>query len=73
MDTVDKQLPYQPTIRTQNRKPLRPNLLAPWELRIGQLRVYYSVEDVPEPVVYVHAIGIKRRNQVWIGKEVIEL
>ena len=44
LNTVDKQLSFQPTVRTKNRKPLRPNLLAPWELRIDTLRVYYSVE-----------------------------
>ncbi len=73
LDTVDEQLQYQPTVQTRNRKPLRPNLLAPWELRIGTLRVYYSVTETPEPVVYIHAIGIKKGNQVWIGKEVIQL
>lgn len=73
LDEVDKQLTYQPTVRTKNRKPLRPNLLAPWELRIDTLRVYYSVEDAPNLMVYIHAIGIKKRNQVWIGNEVINL
>ena len=73
LDAVDKQLSFQPTVRTKNRKPLRPNLLAPWELRIDTLRVYYSIEDAPEFVVYIHAVGIKKRNQVWIGKEVIDL
>jgi mRNA-degrading endonuclease RelE of RelBE toxin-antitoxin system len=73
LDNVDKQLQYQPTVRTKNRKPMRPNLLAPWELRIGNLRVYYSAEEIPEPGVYIHAVGIKRRNQVWIGNEVIDL
>jgi mRNA-degrading endonuclease RelE of RelBE toxin-antitoxin system len=52
---------------------MRPNPVAPWELRIGDLRVYYDVEDEPEPVVYVRAIGIKERNTVRIGKEVITL
>jgi mRNA-degrading endonuclease RelE of RelBE toxin-antitoxin system len=73
LDNVDKQLQYQPMVRTKNRKPMHPNLLAPWELRIGNLRVYYSVEETPEPGVYIHAVGIKRRNQVWIGNEVIDL
>ena len=40
LDTVDKQLRQQPTVETRNRKPMRPNPLAPWELRIGNLRVY---------------------------------
>jgi mRNA-degrading endonuclease RelE of RelBE toxin-antitoxin system len=73
LDTVEKQLTHQPTVETRNRKPMRPNPLAPWELRIGNLRVYYDVEEEPEPVVYVRAVGIKERNRVRIGKEAIEL
>jgi len=73
LDTVDEQLVYQPMVETKNRKPMRPNPLAPWELRIGNLRVYYDVEDDPEPVVYIRAVGVKERNRVRIGKEVIEL
>ena len=73
LDAVDKQLVHQPTIETRNRKPMRPNPAAPWELRIGNLRVYYDVEEDPEPVVYIRAAGVKERNRVRIGKEVIEL
>ena len=73
LDAVDRQLTHEPTVETANRKPMRPNPLAPWELRIGNLRVYYDVEDVPEPLVYVRAVGIKLRNRVRIAKEVIEL
>lgn len=73
LDGVDEQLTHQATVETRNRKPMRPNPLAPWELRIGDLRVYYDVEEEPEPVVYILAVGIKERNQVRIGGEVIEL
>lgn len=73
LDTVERQLKYQPNMETRNRKPMRPNPLAPWELRIGSLRVYYDVEDEPELVVYIRAIGIKERNTVRIGKEVVTL
>jgi mRNA-degrading endonuclease RelE of RelBE toxin-antitoxin system len=73
LDTVDEQLMYQPTVETKNRKPMRPNPLAPWELRIGDLRVYYDVEAEPEAVVYINAVGIKERNQVRIAGEVYEL
>ena len=48
LDAVDRQLVHQPTVETRNRKPMRPNPVAPWELRIGSLRVYYDVEDRPE-------------------------
>ncbi len=73
LDGVDEQLTYQPTVETRNRKPMRPNPLAPWELRIGNLRVYYDVEEEPESVVHIRAVGIKDRNRIRIGKEVIAL
>ncbi len=73
LDTVDEQLTYQPTVETRNRKLMRPNPLAPWELRIGQLRVYYDVEEEPEPVVVILAVGVKERNLVRIGKEIVDL
>ncbi|MBI4681079.1 MAG: tyrosine-type recombinase/integrase [Nitrospirae bacterium] len=51
---------------------MRPNPIAPWELRINNLRVYYDIEDDHEHVVYIRAVGIKERNNVRIGKEVIK-
>lgn len=72
-DTIEKQLSYQPTAETRNRKPMRPNPLAPWELRIGNIRVYYDIATSPEHVVYIRAVGIKERNIVKIGKEVFIL
>ena len=73
LDTVEKQLRFQPDIETRNRKPMRPNPLAPWELRIGKLRIYYDFESSPKKVVYIRAIGIKDRESVRIGREVIKL
>lgn len=73
LDAVDRQLIFRPTVETRNRKPMRPNPVAPWELRIGGLRVYYDVEEEPGSVVYVRAVGIKQRTRVRIGREVIEL
>lgn len=64
LDTVEKQLAYQPTVETRNRKQMRSNPLAPRELRIGNLRVYYDVEEEPEPVVKIRAVGIKDRNYI---------
>ena len=45
---------HQPTVETRNRNLMRPNPVAPWELRIGDLRVYDEVTDVPKAVVQVH-------------------
>ena len=73
LDAVDNQLTHQPTVETRNRKPMRPNPVAPWELRVGNLQVYYDVEEEPESLVYIRAVGIKQRNRVRIGREVIEI
>jgi mRNA-degrading endonuclease RelE of RelBE toxin-antitoxin system len=69
LDTVDEQLAHQPTTETRNRKRMRANPLAGWELRIGDLRVYYDVGEGAGPMVFVRAIGIKERDQVWIAGE----
>jgi hypothetical protein len=47
--------------------------LAPGELRIGNVHVYYHVAETPEPIVFIRAVGIKYRNRVVIGAEEIEL
>ena len=73
VDTIDEQLRFQPNVETRNRKPMRPNPLAPWELRIGSLRVYYDIAEAPEPTVYIRAVGVKRGSRVTIGKEEIQL
>lgn len=73
VDSVDRQLVHQPTLETRNRKPMRPNALAPWALRVGTLRVYYDVEEVPQRVVLVRAVGVKLRNRVRCGREEYEL
>ena len=52
---------------------MRPNPIAPWELRIGELRVYYEVKEEPDPVVTVLAVGVKERNVVRIGGEEVNL
>ncbi|MGH9400051.1 MAG: type II toxin-antitoxin system RelE family toxin [Thermoanaerobaculia bacterium] len=72
LDEVDVQLVHEPTVVTRNRKPLYPNPLARFELRIGDLRVYYEV-DRKRRVVEIRAVGIKDRNRVVIGGEEIDL
>ncbi|NJL57697.1 addiction module toxin RelE [bacterium] len=66
------QLTYEPTVPTRNRKEMRPNSTAVWELQIGNLRVYYDVDE-EEEIVDIRAIGVKEGNQVRIGGEIIEL
>lgn len=68
LDAIKVQLTHQPTTETRNRKPMRSNPLAPWELRIGKLRVFYDVESGSNPVVNVLAIGVKIGNVIKFGK-----
>lgn len=73
LDGVDKHLVHEPTVETKNRKPMRPNPLAPWELRLGTLRVYFDPQEDPEQVVHIRAVGVKQRNVVRIAGKVFEL
>ena len=71
VDAVESQLSHEPLTEVRNRKRLRPNPLAPWELRVGEVRVFY---DVDEPgVVTILAIGTKRRSKFFIDGEQIDL
>ena len=72
MDGIEQQLTHDPTVQTRNRKRMRPSALAPWELRIGDIRVYYDARDEPEPLVQILAIGVKVHKCVRVGREVIE-
>lgn len=67
---VERQLTQQPTVVTRHRKrmePDKPGFVAPWELRVGDLRVYYDVEESPQPLVVVSAVGVKTRGRVRVG------
>ena len=74
LDAVVRQLSHEPTKETRNRKPLRPNPVAAFKLRIGDVRVYYDVEDLPPArLVIVKAVAIKDRDRVLIGGREIKL
>ena len=40
LDAINTQLRYEPDVETRNRKPMKDNLLATWELRVGKFRVF---------------------------------
>lgn len=73
LDAIERQLSHQPAVITRNRKRLRSNLIATWEFRVGDLRVYYDVGEEPERIVEVVAVGVKTHNRVRIGGEETEL
>lgn len=72
LDQVEAQLTHQAEIETRNRKRFRANPLAPWELRIGGLRVFYDV-DKERSHVRIVAIGRKIQNRLIIGREEVDL
>ena len=72
LDQIEVPLTYQPDAETRNRKRLRPNPLAPWELRIGEIRVFYDV-NAGAASVRVIAVGRKEGNRLIIGGEEVSL
>ena len=71
VDSIDVQLSHEPEVETRNRKRLRQNPIAPWELRIQNIRVFYEVEQVGK--VTILAIGKKRGNRLYIEGQEIQL
>lgn len=72
LDAIETQLRHEPAIETRNRKLLRDNVTARWELRIGSIRVFYNVDQVVQ-IVSVRAIGEKRGNRIFFRGEEGEL
>ena len=73
LDAIGRQLLHEPLKETRQRKPLRPNPIAPWELRVGQLRIFYAVTGAESGVVRILAVGRKRRNVLVVGDKEIRL
>lgn len=72
LEEIAKQLSHQPDQQTRNRKRLRPNNLAEWELRIETFRVFYEVY-VANAMVKIAAVGYKEGNKLLIRGEEREL
>jgi len=75
--TIEEQLPFEPDVETQNRKPLkRPvDFGAQWELRFGpdnRFRVFYRI-DYEVLQVNILAIGEKCGERLMMGGEVVRL
>jgi mRNA-degrading endonuclease RelE of RelBE toxin-antitoxin system len=73
VDGIERNLSHKPLRMSRNQKRMRPNLLADWELRLGNLRVYYLVRESPLNRVSVVAVGKKLGNRVFIAGEEIAL
>jgi mRNA-degrading endonuclease RelE of RelBE toxin-antitoxin system len=71
LDAIRIHLETEPLVESKRRKRLEENLLAPWELRVGDHRVFYGVEEVG--TVMISAIGHKEHNDLIIRGKKVEL
>ena len=72
LDAIETMLSHEPDRESRNRKRLRPNKLAEWELRIDEFRVFYDVV-VADTAVRIVAVGQKDGSLLFIRGERFEL
>lgn len=70
---IEVQLTHEPLKETRHRKPLRPNPIARWELRVGRFRVFDDVAEGSPAAVRVLAVGVKDRHVLRIGGQEVLL
>lgn len=69
ISAIETQLVHQPSEVMPQRKRMRPNQLAEWELRAGRYRIFYDIHP-DTTVVAIVAVGYKQGNVLYIrGKE----
>ncbi len=69
---IEKQLKHQPEHETRNRKKLRPNQIAEWELCVDNFRIFYDI-DKDEKTVKIATVGYKIGSKLFIHGEEYEL
>ena len=68
-DGIQQQLAHEPVMETRNRKRLRPNKTAEWEVRIDGFRVFYDA-DADQEIVDGKVVGLKVGSKVCVrGRE----
>ena len=69
---IEARLTYQPLVETRNRKPLEPNPLATWELRVDPYCIFYDVDTVGVRVSII-AVGRKVGGRLFVHGEELDL
>ncbi|MBI3894740.1 MAG: type II toxin-antitoxin system RelE/ParE family toxin [Acidobacteria bacterium] len=69
---LESRLSSEPAVETRNRKRLRPNRLAEWELRVDRFRVFFDT-DQENQLIKVEAVGYKRGSCLYIQDREYEL
>ena len=69
IEVIETQLAYQPMVETINRFRRSPPEIADWELRVGDYRVFYNVEEFVQ-IVSVERADEKPNNELYFrGKK----
>jgi len=71
LDAIAEFLQSDADVASKRRRRLRPNPLAPWQLRIGDYRVFCEIQA--ERWVRVLAIGRKSHNELFIRGRRVEM
>ena len=71
VDAIRAYLTTDAGSESRRRKRMMANPLAPWELRIGDHRVFYEVEG--DKAVTILAVGVKEHNELFIRGRKVEL
>lgn len=68
LDGIEVHLRYQPTLGNRRIVPMRPNPVAGWELRLGDYRILYDVDDTARAVT-IQVIGEKCGNRLVVQRQ----
>jgi mRNA interferase RelE/StbE len=71
VDAIKIHLTHDADQESRRRKKLSENPIAPWELRVGDFRIFYDIEGVSE--VKIIAIGHKVHNDLILRGKRVEL
>jgi mRNA-degrading endonuclease RelE of RelBE toxin-antitoxin system len=72
LNKIEASLLHEPLVETRHRKSLRPNDLSAWELRVGNFRVFYDVNE-EKKIVLIKVVGYKKHNALYIRGRRFEL
>jgi mRNA-degrading endonuclease RelE of RelBE toxin-antitoxin system len=71
VDSIKRHLTHEANQETRRRKKLTDHPIAPWELRVGDFRVFYDIEGDTD--IKITAIGHKVHNDLFIRGKRVEL
>ena len=71
VDAMKVHLRADANVETRRRKRMAGHPVAPWELRVGNCRVFYELEA--ETRVKVVAVGHKEHNDLFIRGKMVNL